>query len=223
MKVPLLLVTLLACAFPGRAPAQQPAVPPLPAAPPAGSVSLWNGRDLSGWVVFLKNDAPPPPGFFKAGDDGVLRFAAKSTGYVRTRQSFTNYRLHVEYRWPDKIANSGIFVHVRAPDVLWPYSVQSNLKLDMTGDLIPQGGFAFNGSTETVKKSGAFNEKPAGEWNGCDIFCREDSIEVFVNGERKNFVEKISANSGGIALQLEGAPIEFRNLWLQELAPPKTK
>ncbi len=223
MKVPILIVALLACAFSGRAPAQQQAAPPVPAAPPAGSVSLWNGRDLSGWVVFLKNNAPPPPGFFKAGDDGVLSFAAKSTGYVRTQREFPNYHLHVEYRWPDKIANSGIFVHVRAPDTLWPHSVQSNLKLDMTGDLIPQGGFAFNGSTGIVKKSGAFNEKPAGEWNGCDIFCREDSIEVFVNGERKNFVEKISANSGGVALQLEGAPIEFRNLWLQELAPPKTK
>ena len=223
MKVPLVIATLLVCALPNRASAQQQAAPSIPAAPPAGSVSLWNGRNLSGWVVFLKNNAPPPQGFFSAGNDGVLSFAAKSTGYVRTWQSFTNYHFHVEYRWPNKIANSGIFVHVRAPDALWPYSVQSNLKLDMTGDLIPQGGFAFNGTKETVKKSGALNEKSAGEWNGCDIFCREDSIEVFVNGERKNFVEKISANSGGIALQLEGAPIDFRNLWVQELAPPKIK
>jgi hypothetical protein len=193
-----------------------PAIPVVPAAPPPGGVQLWNGRDLSGWTVFLKNNAQQQPDFFTARD-GVLSFTGKITGYVRTEKAFSNYHLHVEYRWPEKAGNSGVFVHEREPDAIWPFSVQVNFKTSAVGDLIPQGGFEFSGSKETIKKLAEPNEKPAGEWNGCDIFCRADSIEVFINGVRQNFVEKLSANSGQIALQLEGTPIEFRNIWLRPL------
>jgi hypothetical protein len=211
----LALVSLLV--FGGAATrADEPNLPAVPAAPPAGSVQLWNGRDLSGWTVFLKNNAQAPADFFKASDD-VLRFAGKNSGYVRTEKTFSNYHLHVEYRWPEKAGNSGVFVHEREPDAVWPFSVQINFKTGAVGDLIPQGGFEFGGSKETAKKLAEPNEKPAGEWNGCDIFCRADSIEVFINGARQNFVEKLSASSGQVALQLEGAPIEFRNIWLRPL------
>ena len=37
------------------------------------------------------------------------------------------------------------------------------------------------------------------------------------NGTRQNFVEKLPVSTGGIALQLEGFPIDFRNVWLEQL------
>ncbi|MEA3189163.1 MAG: hypothetical protein QOD99_2993 [Chthoniobacter sp.] len=221
MKNSLCTVALLAWILRGIALAEdaRPDLPPLPTAAPAGSIQPWNGHDLSGWTVFLKDNAQPPPDFWKA-NDGVLAFIGKVSGYVRTEKAFSNYHLHVEYRWPEKAANSGVFVHERAPDAIWPCSVQVNFKVSAVGDLIPQGGFTFDGKTDTAKKLAEPNEKPVGEWNGCDIFCRADSIEVFVNGVRQNFVEKLSANAGQIALQLEGTAIEFRNLWLRDLPKP---
>ena len=61
------------------------------------------------------------------------------------------------------------------------------------------------------------SEKPLGEWNTYEIYCRGATIEVFVNGTRQNRVEKLPVSTGRIALQLEGYPIEFRNLWLEPL------
>jgi hypothetical protein len=61
------------------------------------------------------------------------------------------------------------------------------------------------------------SEKPHGEWNTYEITCKGDTIEVFVNGVRQNFVNKLPVTAGTIALQVEGAPIYFRNVWLQPL------
>lgn len=38
-----------------------------------------------------------------------------------------------------------------------------------------------------------------------------------MNGVRQNFANKLPVTSGAIALQLEGFPIEFRNVWLEPL------
>ena len=41
--------------------------------------------------------------------------------------------------------------------------------------------------------------------------------DVTVNGVHQNHVEKVSVRSGAIGVQLEGYPIEFRNLWVERL------
>lgn len=64
-------------------------------------------------------------------------------------------------------------------------------------------------------KLAASSEKPFGEWNAYDIYAHGDFLEVFVNGTRQNRVEKLPVTSGSIGLQMEGFPIEFRNVWLQ--------
>ena len=193
-----------------------------PSVAPAGSILLWNGHDLTGWTPFFKGGMAPPPHFWTARD-GVLHLAGSPTGYLRTNKAFAHYHLHAEWRWPGPaksgINNSGIFVLQHPPDTVWPYSVQVQVKVGSTGDLIAQGGLTFTpGDTKlTLRKLADSNEKPTGEWNGTDIYCRGTSVEVFVNGLRQNFVDKLPAASGQIALQIEGYPIEFRNLWLQQL------
>ena len=42
-------------------------------------------------------------------------------------------------------------------------------------------------------------------------------IEVFVNGVKQNRVDKLPVSAGTIALQMEGYPIEFRNVWLEPM------
>lgn len=223
MKFPCLCAALfLLAGHANCAPTAPISLPAIPASAPAGSVVLWNGHDLTGWTPFFKGGIPVPPDFWSA-DQGVLKLKGKPTGYLRTNKSYANYQLHVEWRWPSSppkgVNNSGVFVDQRPPDVVWPYSVQVQTKTGSAGDLIAQGGLFFStGPTQlTLKKLAGSNEKPVGEWDGCDIFCRGASIEVFVNGLRQNFVDKLPADSGEIALQIEGYPVEFRNVWLQQL------
>ena len=212
---------LLCC----TAPAQNapPVIQPLPWTAPDGSVQLWNGRDITGWTLFLKGGIPAPPDFWTVTADGALHFAGKPTGYLRTDKVYSNYHLHAEWRWmgPPKAStnNSGIFVFQHPPDVVWPYSVQVQVKFGFSGDLISQGGLLFAAPlpNPTIKKLAPPNENTQGQWNADDIYCRGASLEVFVNSVRQNFVDKLPTDSGQIALQVEGYPIEFRNLWLQPL------
>jgi hypothetical protein len=198
-----------------------PTIQPIPWTAPDGGTQLWNGKDITGWTLFLKGGIAAPADYWTVAG-GVLHFAGKPTGYLRTDKVFSNYHLHAEWRWlgPPKAGtnNSGIFVLQHPPDVVWPYSVQVQVKAGSCGDLISQGGLLFPAPlpNPTIKKA-SDSEKPAGEWNGYDIYCRGASIEVFVNGVRQNFVDKLPTDSGQIALQVEGYPIEFRNLWLQPL------
>ena len=61
------------------------------------------------------------------------------------------------------------------------------------------------------------SEKPAGEWNRMEITCDGDVIRVKVNGELVNEATNCSVTQGAIALQAEGAPIEFRDIVLTPL------
>ena len=49
------------------------------------------------------------------------------------------------------------------------------------------------------------------------IECRGRAIDVWVNGELVNRGTDCTADSGRIALQAEGAPVEFRKLELTAL------
>ena len=61
------------------------------------------------------------------------------------------------------------------------------------------------------------SEKPLGEWNTMEIECKGDEIKVLVNGTLMNHGRKSTASSGKIALQAEGAEVEFRKVELTGL------
>src|SRR6185436_9181125 len=89
-------------------------------------IVLWNGRDLSGWTLFLEDKNTVPASVWSARDD-VLRFDTKTKGYIRSTRTFSNYHLHVEWRWPrDAVvnSNSGVMVHLHGPDKIWPLSFE---------------------------------------------------------------------------------------------------
>ena len=62
------------------------------------------------------------------------------------------------------------------------------------------------------------SEKPIGQWNRMEITCRGDEVIVKVNGDLVNHGTNCSVTEGAIALQSEGAPIEFRKVVLQPLS-----
>ncbi len=156
--------------------------------------------------------------------DGVLHLVGKPNGYLRTEKIFSDYHLHVEWRWAAdavKNSNSGVFVDVSGPDVIWPTGVECQLAVGNAGQLVGTNialpGAPVSNNKPRAPRLEASSEKPFGEWNTYEIYCRGDTIEVFVNGIRQNHVEKVSATSGAIGLQMEGYPVDFRNLWLEPL------
>ena len=189
--------------------------------------SLFNGTNLVGWSIFVKNNEVEPANFFYV-KDGVIETIGKPNGYLRTEKTYSNYVLHVEWRYPEKPVNSGIFLHTTGPDKIWVAHYQAQLKHQNAGDFIVHGegqratlGGVEYVSTEqdkpVIPKMHPSNEKPAGEWNSYDITCKGDTVEIKVNGLLQNVASNLSATSGSIGLQAEGCKIQFRNLWVEPI------
>jgi hypothetical protein len=190
---------------------------------PAGATALLNGRDLAGWRLFLAGEKPEPAAATVAAD-GSVHLASKLSGYLVTEKKFSNYHLHVEWRWPQDApanSNSGVLVHLDGPDAVWPACFECQLKTGNAGQVVGMGldipAAPMITNRKRAPRLAEPSEKPLGEWNTYEIFCRGDTIEVFVNGVRQNFVEKLPVAAGAIGLQLEGFPVDFRNAWLAPL------
>lgn len=195
----------------------------LSGAEPRDRIELWNGRDLTGWK-FHVNDATLAAADVCRMSDGVLHLATKASGYLRTEKTFSNYHLHVEWRWPHDApagSNSGVLLHVHGPDAVWPLCFEAQLKTGNAGQIVGLGldipGAPLQNKRKRAPRLADSSEKPPGEWNTYEIFCRGDTIEVFVNGVRQNRVGQLPVGAGAIALQLEGYPVDFRNVWLEPL------
>ena len=143
-------------------------------------------------------------------------------------KEYSNYNLHIEWRYPEEPTNSGVFLHTSGPDLIWPAHYQGQLKYQNAGDFIVHGvgvsatiGDTVYVSSDTLKplipKLNPTNENPAGEWNSYDIKCTGSTIELRVNGLLQNTATNCSLTSGGIGLQAEGSKIQYRNLWIEPI------
>ncbi len=195
----------------------------LPAARAAPAVALFNGHDLSGWTAVV--DPRHPAARTWSVRDGVIVCTGKPAGYLRTKATFADFRLHVQWRWPGRPGKSGVFVDGSGPDRIWPRCYEANLLVGRTGEFRANGGARFQATSPPGEKSrlrpGADREHPAGAWNDLDLVCRGHQIRLYVNGVLENRLDHAVLGSGWIALQSEGAPIEFRAITLEPL--PATK
>jgi hypothetical protein len=181
---------------------------------------LFNGKDLGNWVFFLKDKAVDPKTVFTV-KNGNINISGNPFGYMRTRESYSDYKLHVEWRWPSEATNSGVFVHAAPPDSIWLKCVECQLKAGSAGDFVCMSGTDMNERTDkkniVVKKMASSSEKPAGEWNTMEVTCSGNTIEVVVNGALQNKGTNVNVSKGSICLQSEGKDIEFRNVFLTNL------
>lgn len=182
---------------------------------------LFNGRDLTGWVCVVDDKSGVTAEETFGVRDGNIRIAGNPFGYMRTVEQYGDYRLHVEWRWVGEATNSGLFQRVQEGDRLWPRAVECQLQAGRAGDLLALGGAGIaeaesNGRFAIKRRmSDAGCEKPAGEWNEAEIVCKGDRITVYINGALQNECSGVDRR-GSIALQSEGGPIEFRNIYLTE-------
>lgn len=187
---------------------------------PKAKVPLFNGKDMEGLHPFL-GQADADPARTWSVSNGVLRCTGNPNGYIRTKVDYTQYKLHVEWRWAGAPGNSGVLLHVSEPDTIWPKAIESQLMHGNAGDFYVIRGTEFKEHRgvqgNRVPKKKASNENKAGEWNRCDIVCKDDTITVYVNGVLQNEATETSVRSGKIGLQSEGAPIDFRSIYIEPL------
>ncbi|HEY5469241.1 MAG TPA: DUF1080 domain-containing protein [Bacteroidales bacterium] len=185
--------------------------------PESKKIQLFNGKDLSNWVFNLKNPAIDPATVFTV-QNGVIHITGNPFGYMRTKNTYSDYKLHVEWRWPSEATNSGVFVHAVRPDTIWLKCFECQLKAGSAGDLVCMNGADMDErkdkTNKSVKKIAESSEKPTGEWNTMEVMCKGNTIEVIVNGVVQNKGTNLNVSKGSICLQSEGKDIEFRNVFL---------
>jgi hypothetical protein len=206
---------------------------------PKERITLFNGKDLSGWQLFLGSTATVPataPASQPAADapkvwsitDGILKFDTKSAGYLVTDKSYANYKLHVEWRWPkDAVArsNSGVLIHIHGVPAIWPACYEAQLQTGNAGQITGMGLDIPDAPMQNKRKRAdrlpGVTEKPFGEWNTYDIVAQDDTLTLTINGAPANKAIKLPAKAGAIGLQLEGFPIEFQNVWIEPIPESK--
>ena len=176
---------------------------------------LFNGKDLTGWSFSLAPDSEVAADAVFGVKDGVITIAGQPFGYMITDGVYGDYKLHVEWRWVDEPANSGIFVLAEPGDGLWPRCAEVNLMAGHAGDMIASGGSAFEELPEGrfLRTTVESPEKPAGEWNTAEIICNGNHIQAYVNDVLMNEAH-FDRTEGHIALQSEGGPLEVRNVYI---------
>jgi len=192
-------------------------------------VILFNGDDLDNWDIYVSTPGVEPGELFRA-EDGVIRSAGNPQGYIRTKDSYSNYKLHVEWRWTAEPTNSGVLINIQGKDKIWPLCTECQLKHENAGDVVCVGkgsGITIKDSTylitsdETrfivIPKNEESSEVEPGGWNSYDITTQNGNIEVLVNGVLQNTGSDMTLTEGKIGLQAEGSPMEFRNIYLKLL------
>lgn len=182
---------------------------------------LFNGMDLSNWNFVVDKNSVPAEQVFSV-KDGLIQVAGQPFGYMYTKEKYGNYKLHVEWRWSDgKTANSGIFLLIEEPKNPFPNGVECQLHAGDAGDFVLLGGsdlIEYQGKPgeprpqfPVVKKHTDSTEKTPGEWNEANIFVKDGTITVYINGVYQNTGTN-KVKEGFIGLQSEGGPVQFRNV-----------
>jgi hypothetical protein len=112
------------------------ALSPSPAADEkSGFTPLFNGRDFTGWKIFLQRNADNVQTKTFTVERGEIHCTGQPMGYMLTDKEYGDYVLRVQWRFPDKPGNSGVFVHVSGPDTIWPRGVEAQLMSGRAGDI----------------------------------------------------------------------------------------
>ena len=146
-------------------------------------IRLFNGNDLTGWRAMGANQ-------WRAVN-GVLT-SPKSGSNLVTDRTFTDYKLHLEFRYP-KGSNSGVYQRGR-----YEVQIEDSLTTEPQNDLLG-GIYGFIAPSEVMAK------RP-GEWQTYDITLVGRRVTVVLNGKTVIADQVIPGPTGGALDANEGAP-----------------
>lgn len=200
--------------------------------PPSDAIVLFDGENLSAWESENDNAAPT------WNVENEILTVNPGTGGIKTKQSFGDMQLHIEWRSPSEIesegqgrGNSGVYIMNK-------YEVQI---LDSYENDTYTNGQAASIYKQAPPLVNATN--PPGEWNSYDIifsaprFDKNGMVKspakltVLHNGilVQNNFILRGPTEYIGIPnfkeheeklplhLQDHGNKVSFRNIWVREL------
>ena len=196
-----------------------------------GFAPLFDGKTLDGWTFVVKPDkegktADPKNTWSVA--EGVLRCTGKPNGCAVTQKAYADYALKLKWRWPGAPGNSGVLLHVQ-DEKYWPTSVEAQLLSGRAGDFLLNNMPAAKLDVDKARHDPKLErrylriepkeavEKKPGEWNECELTCRGADVTFVVNGVKVNEGRNCSFKSGRIALQSEGAEVQFKDVVLKSL------
>lgn len=199
------------------------------------SIDLFNGKDLTGWHI----DVPEMDRNPNATTPFIVRnrqlvSLGEPQGHLITDANYSDFRLNVEYRFPGKPGNCGVLVFASTPRSLYdmfPKSIEVQMMHGNAGDFWcivedistdnmeerrgPKENWGVTeGKLRRIKNLTDRSENPLGEWNYMTIECLNNEVKVWLNGDLVNHGYNATANNGQIALQAEGAEVEFRKVVL---------
>lgn len=164
-------------------------------------IKLFNGKDLTGWHAMGEKNQ-------WVVENGVLK-SPKSGSNIATDQVFTDFKLHVEFRYP-KGSNSGVYLRGR-----YEVQIEDSYGMEPLPDLF-SSIYGFITPNEMAAK-------PAGEWASYDITLIGRRVTVVANGKTVICDAPIPGITGGAIDSKEGepgpiffqgdhGPVEFRNI-----------
>jgi len=198
--------------------------------------SLFNGRDLSGWVPV--NTGPDT----WTVRDGLLVCSGQPIGVMRSEEQYENFILHIEWRHMEAGGNSGVFIwsegtvpegkrlpkgmEVQMLELDW---VKLHQRPDgslppiayVHGELFGANGLQTTPDNPRGRRSKSIENRclGKGQWNTYDVVAVDGVVKLSVNGKFVNGVSQASIKKGYLCLESEGAEIHFRNIRIMELPP----
>ncbi len=166
-------------------------------------IQLLNNKDISGWHGQGKNNQ-------WQNINGVLTSAKSGTNLI-TDQTFTDFKLHIEFRYPAG-SNSGVYLRGR-----YEVQVEDNAGKEPSSTYFG-GIYGFLTPNEMVAKA-------PGEWQTYDITLIGRRVTIVANGKPIIVDQIIPGITGGaldskegepgpIMLQGDHGPVEYRNIIL---------
>ena len=199
-------------------------------------VNVWNGTDMTGLYKF--GNATSTVTF-----DSAMIHANGPNSYIATNAEYTHYRTRFDWRQTTTNGNSGFQFHVQQ-DRVWPVGFECQTGIGDAGSLWGRGvRFNSTGTATTYSPTGAAQTQIGNDavtqnfhyirssnayrgdnqWNTFEIFVRNDSMEIQINGTVVMRAWRIMASGtplvrGKIALQIEGSPVDYRNWQVMDLS-----
>lgn len=173
----------------------------------AGFVSMFNGKDFTGWRFDGKESSPKElPDNWKV-DDGVIKLSGGGKPHLGSAKSYRDFEMKFEWRAVKQSYNSGFFI--RSGEKVG--ANQINLAKAHEG--------AFIGGKITGAKEVPQLQKKPGEWNEWHVLVVGEKVTFWCNGQLAWEAIGLKPEEGYIGLQAEGAPLEFRKLRIREVKP----